>query len=122
MKNLARRDHNIIKSNAEAVRSKANHTQKINKDLLNEMKIDNLRGDDTHLLSNETLLGGTKSKTGILYRPTTREASTGITNLQVLRDTGQGFSNETVSNKLRKSTEMGNSYESLDQQDGKTAD
>ena len=100
---LAKRDRDIIKTNAEAVRkTKLTKSQKINKDLLNEMNTDNLR-TDINYISNETLLAK-QSKANLSKGTGTRDASTGITNLHVQRDTGAAFANETVSNKLRRST------------------
>ena len=99
---LAKRDRNMIKINADAVKStKVKNAQKINKDLLNEMKTDNLK----NYISNDTLLGRITGNTSKVTG--TKETAAGITNLQVLRDTGTAFANETVSNKLRRSTEMG---------------
>ena len=58
------------------------------------------------MVSDDTLLD-TKSKTN-LARGGTRDASTGvITNLQVNRDSGAAFENETLSNKLKKPSFMG---------------
>ena len=122
---LAKRDRNIIKINAEAVKAKGNKTQNINKDLLKEMKTDKFGGIETTCISTGTLHSKHYSRTGLNSKATwTRDAASGvgITNLQVERESTAAFANETVSNKLRKSNEMENSQESLDQVGGRTAD